>query len=144
MFWHCVPSPWRKHFRSSPLRWSKIRTEPSSLPLITQLPCIADVIWRGTLMRMGWRKDCTQVGDSPGDTPEIAYESMPLTRLDIKSNFWSWEIVAYPLGMCVTKVQKICVATYVLVGISVTHFSPNGSRSYATLQLYQHQGYIRL
>ena len=125
-----IPSPWRKHLRRSPLHWSKIRTEPSSLPLMTQLPCMPEVTCKGTLLRMEWRKDWSKVGETPGETLEIEYASIPLTRLEIKRDCWSWEKVVYPL-----KKKKIIqlrnhrvITTYFLVGISVTHFSLNGSR----------------
>ena len=93
----CAPSSWRKDFNSSPLRWSKIRTEPSSLPPITQSPCNAEVICRGTLLQIGWRKVCCKVGGTPGDTSDTRYESIPLTRLEIRTYLWSAEKVAYPL-----------------------------------------------
>lgn len=87
-----VPVPCCKVLRSSPVRWSKIRTKPSSLPLTTQLPCNADVTWRGTFIRIGWRYDCVCCKED--EAVEITYESMPFTRLDIRMDLWSVEKAA--------------------------------------------------
>jgi hypothetical protein len=37
------------------------------------------------------------MGETPGETLEIEYASIPLMRLEIKRDCWSWEKVAYQL-----------------------------------------------
>jgi len=60
-----IPSACCKHFTRSPLRWSKIRTVPSSLPPIYPCPLQHEVTKRGTLQWMGCGNDraCCRTGD---------------------------------------------------------------------------------
>jgi len=111
----------------------------------TTLHTRSDLQWNITAD--GVVKRCTRVGETPGETSEIEYESMPLRRLETKRERWSCEKVAYPLEKMYVSIPahpRHIVLTHVLVGISATHFSRNGSRSYAILQQRQYQRSRRL